>query len=402
MKSNNSLWLLWGFLGLAVLISLILVFRPASVAVDIVTVEIAPMQLTVGDEGETRVKDVFVVSAPVNGRLRRIETEPGDTVVAGQTLLAELEPVEAELLDPRSRAQAQAQLNAAEAAESLAEAQLKKAEADLEFARSEWQRATELSKVGTVSERELEASTSAYKGAKAALSVAEAAMQVRRFELARAKAQLMSPQEQLAARVQCDCIFVTSPVDGRVLRVFRESEGFVRAGEGLVEIGNPAQLEIVVDLLSVDAVKVRAGQTAYIENWGGEGRLEARVKRVEPFGFTKISALGIEEQRVNVVLDITSDYDLWQHLGHGYQVDVRVVLWQQDAVLQVPLTALFRDKKQWTLFVAKNGEAQKRGVEVGHMTDKTAQILDGLSEGEEIVLYPSEGVEDGVAITTRD
>lgn len=401
MNANQKRKLLWltiiGFLATGLIVS----FWPRAVLVDLQPAEVGPMMLTVGDEGETRVVDVYVVSAPVTGRLRRIETEPGDAVVAGQTIIAEVEPQESQLLDPRTEAEAEAQLSAAKSAASLAQAELEKAAAELRFAESGLRRAGELAAKGTISERDFEVAERAFNTNRAAMRVAQANMQVRQFELERARAQVMSPEEIATLREACKCIDIKSPVDGQVLRVLRESEGFVQAGEGLVEVGNPERLEIVVDLLSSDAVKIQPGNLAVIENWGGATPLQARVRRVEPFGFTKISALGIEEQRVNVLLDIISPHTDWQALGHGYQVDVRVVLWQQDKALRAPLTALFRVDEKWALFVEEDGRAVQRMVEVGHTSAKHAEVVSGLSEGEKIVVYPGRDVEEGTRIAGR-
>ena len=401
MIAINKRISIWASVAALVLLGLVFAFWPRALAVDLKPAAIGPMILTVGDEGETRVVDVFVISAPITGRLRRIEAEPGDTVDAGQTIVAEIEPTVSGLLDPRTEAEAEAQLNAAISAESLAKSELERAEAELKFAESELQRAAELAKNGTISERDREASERAFETSRAAMGAAQANMEVRRFELARARAHLMSPSEMTSRRSDCECVNITSPVDGQVLRVHRESAGFVRAGEDLIDIGNPGRLEIVVDLLSTDAVKVAAGDQALIENWGGDGVLAARVRRVEPFGFTKVSALGIEEQRVNVVLDIVSPHEDWQTLGHGYQMDVRVVLWQADEVLKVPLTALFRSGADWALFVSEKGKAVRRTVEVGHRTSSEAQILSGLSEDELVVVYPGESVDEGIRIAAR-
>ncbi len=376
-------------------------FWPRALAVDLATVEAGPMQLTVRDEGETRVVDVFVLSAPIAGRLKRIELEPGDAVVRGETIVAEIEPTDAALLDPRSEAEARAQLSAAESAATLAAAEFEKAEAELAFARSEVERSRELARDGTLSLRDLEADETTLKARVAALAVSQATLQVRKFELERVRAQLLSPEELQSRRESCGCVHLTSPVDGRILRVLRESEGVVPAGSDLVEIGNPSQLEIVVDLLSMDAVRIEAGQKAFIENWGGERRLDARVRRVEPFGFTKVSALGSEEQRGNVVLDITSPVEDWSRLGHGYQVDVAIVLWEGESVLKVPLTALFRDGQDWAVFVRREGRAVMQRVEIGHRTATEAEIRAGVEASDEIVVYPGEGIGEGVRIAGR-
>lgn len=401
MIANHKRLTFWAAIALLVVIGLLIAFWPRALAVDLATVTSGPMVLTVGDEGETRVVDVFVVSAPITGRLRRIEAEPGDPVIASETIVAEIEPTEPDLLDPRSEAEAEAQLSAAISAESLARAELEKVLAELQFAESELKRARELAKNGTISERDLEAADRAFKTSRAAIGVAQANMQVRKYELERAQALLMSPVEIESRRALCACVYITSPVDGQVLRVLRESAGFVRAGDALVEIGNPNRLEIIVDLLSIDAVKVRPGQSAFIENWGGDTPLRAQVRIVEPFGFTKVSALGIEEQRVFVVLGLDTPRDEWERLGHGYQVDVRVVLWEDSNALKAPLTALFRDGDDWALFVQENGRAVRRIIEVGHRTANEAQIISGLADGEVIVVYPGEGVDDGVRITGR-
>ena len=401
MIANHKRLTFWAAIVVLVVVGLLIAFWPRALAVDLATVASGPMVLTVGDEGETRIVDVFVVSAPLTGQPRRIEAEPGDPVVASETIVAEIEPTEPDLLDPRTEAEAEAQLSAAVSGESLARAEFEKAVAEQQFADSELKRARELARNGTISERDLEAAERAFKTSRAAIGVAQANMQVRKYELERARALLMSPVEMESRRALCACVSITSPVDGQVLRVLRESEGFVRAGEGLIEIGNPNRMEIIVDLLSIDAVKVRPGQHAYIENWGGDVPLRARVRLVEPFGFTKVSALGIEEQRVYVVLELDSPRDEWEQLGHGYQVDVRVILWEDSNALKVPLTALFRDGDDWALFVQENGRSQRRPVEVGYRTASEAQIISGLTDGEVIVVYPGEGVDDGVRITAR-
>jgi len=393
---------LWGVLSMALVGGLCFAFWPRALAVDLEVVAPGPMTLTVGDEGETRVVDIFEVSAPIGGRLRRIEAEPGDVVKAAETVVGQIEPTDPELLDPRSAAEAKAQFSAAESAEALAAAEVERAQAELGFARSEHERIRNLVRDGAASARDLDAAETTLKARRAALGVAQAALEVRRFEHERVRALLMSPAESRATRQGCECLDITSPVDGLILRVLRESEGVVAAGTALVEVGDPTRLEVVVDLLSIDAVKVKPGQKAWIRNWGGEGDLEARVRRVDPFGFTKISALGIEEQRVDVVLDIVSPKERWSRLGHGYQVDVEVVLWEAEDVLTVPITALFRNGGTgWALFVREGGRAVRRDVEVREQTARRAHVVSGLAAGEAVVVYPGEGIEPGVRIVGR-
>ncbi len=391
---------LWSGLGLLLAAGLFLAFRPASVAVDVAEVSAGPLVVTLGDEGETRVRDVFVLSAPVAGQLRRIQLDAGDSVTAGETIVAEIEPVNSEFLDPRSEQQARAAIRAAESAETAARAQVEEAAAEREFASNEVLRIRDLFEDGTVSARDLDSAERANKGARAAFAAANANLQVRRFELERARAQLVSPTAR-AENDDCECLDLIAPVTGQVLRVLRESAGVVRAAEALLEIGDPKDLEIVADLLSTDAVRAAPGQRVLIEDWGGAEPLEGIVVRVEPFGFTKVSALGIEEQRVNVVIDITSPAQDWTRLGHGYQVEVRVVLWEEQDIVTVPLTALFRDGERWALFVASGGTAQIRYVELGQRNGVSAQVLAGLEAGEQIVLHPSDRVVDGVRIAPR-
>ena len=397
---KKRIWI-WSFVLGVVVIGLGAAFWPRAEPVDIADVAYGAMIVTVGDEGETRIPDVFVVSAPANGRLRRIEAEPGDTLHANETTIAEIEPADADLLDPRTEAEATAQLSVAESAEELARSNLERAEAELRFAESEVRRSRELAASGTIAERDLDAAERAFRTSRAALGVAHADLEMRRFELARARAHLMSPAEMSDSRLTCECISISSPVDGKVLRVHRESAGFVRAGEPLVDVGNPGQLEVVVDLLSTDAVKIRSGDRALIENWGGDDVLDARVRLVEPFAFTKVSALGIEEQRVNVVLDIVAGDNNDHALGHGYKVDVRVVLWEAAEALKVPITALFRDGDRWAVFVETGGRARQRHVDVGHMTATEAEVLAGLADSDRIVVYPGEGVGEGTRIVER-
>ena len=391
----------WAALGAPLVVGLVVAFWPKPVPVDLVPVSLGPLIVTVDDEGETRVRDVFVVSAPVAGRSLRIESEVGDPVSADETVVAEIQPIDPAFLDARSEAQARAAVRAAEAEKTLAEARLEEAEAWFEFARGELERARRLSRTDIIAARELDDAERAYKTRKAEVATARAALQVRTFELERAEAELVSPTQTRLNRASCDCISIRAPVDGRILRIVRESEGVVVAGEPLLEIGDPRELEVVVDLLSSDAVRVTPGQRVIIEGWGGDRPLEGRVRRVEPFGFTKISALGIEEQRVNAIVDFTSPAEQWSRLGHGYRVEVGIVVWEAKDVLKVPLTALFRNGSAWAVFVGEKGRARTRLVRVGQRTGFEAEIVAGLAEGERVVAHPSDRVTDGVRIAER-
>ena len=401
MTANSKRIVIWAAVAGIIVIALVFSFMPRAVMVDLVEVEPGPMVVTLDEEGETRVHDVYTLSAPVSGRVQRINWLVGDPVTANETVLAQIEPGDPSFLDPRSEAQARAAIQAAEAARDLAAAAVKDAEAQYEFARAEFARMQELVKEGSVSKRDLDSAERDYKARHAGLDTARAALQVRSYELEVARAQLVSPLETQDSREACDCIPITAPVSGRILQITDRSERVVREGDVLMQIGDPKDLEIVVDYLSMDAVKIEAGQRVIIDNWGGEQPLEGGVRLVEPFGFLKISALGIEEQRVNVIVDFAVE-DGWEKLGHGYQVETRVVLWEEDDVLAVPLTALFRDGEKWAMFVQEDGRAVLRHVEVGQKNGVFAEIRAGVEAGERVVMHPSDRVSDGTRIRSRN
>ena len=376
-------------------------FRPQPVAVDLGTVERAPLQVTVSDEGEARVRDVFVVSAPVPGLMRRVELEAGDHVSANDTIIARLEPSVPMFLDERAAAEARAAVEAADAARKFAAAQVRRVEAERDFADSELRRLRALATRQSISQNDLEAAERRAKTAAAAMAEAGANVRMRESEYQQARARLLNPNQARRAVKDCDCILVRSPISGTVLRVRLQSEGIVAAGTPIVEIGDPHNLEIQVDLLSEEAVQVRAGQRVLIEGWGGPGTLAGMVRRVEPFGYTKVSALGIEEQRVTVRIELTEAHERWRRLGHGYRVEARIVLWESRDVLRVPASALFRNGDQWAVFVTEQGRAVLRNVQVGKQNGLHAQIVSGLDGGEHIVLHPNDRIADGVRIVAR-
>jgi HlyD family secretion protein len=382
--------------------TLLWLFRPAAVAVDLVTVDRGPLLVGVSDEGETRVRDMYVVSAPVPGLMRRVELEAGDAVIADQTLVARIEPSDPSFLDVRSEAEARATVDAASAARTLAAAQVRRAQADLDFAQAELQRIRALARAHTVSANDLDAAERRARTADAALAEAQAERKVRESEYQLARARLVTPGGARQRAADCDCLNVISPVSGSVLRILKESEGVVQSGTPLVEVGNPDDLEIVVDLLSADAVRVEPGQRVIIEAWGGDAPLDGKVRRVEPFGFTKVSALGIEEQRVNVIIDITSPREHWPRLGHGYRVEPQIVLWESDDVLRVPLSALFRHEQRWAVFVVQGGRARLRPVEIGQGNGLEAEVVSGLEAGERVIAHPGDRVAPGARVTERD
>ena len=399
MSPATKRLLFWVPPVLALAVALLWLFRSAAVPVDLVAVGRGPLVVSVSDEGETRVRDMYVVSAPVPGRMRRIELEAGDTVVADRTVVAQIEPSDPAFLDVRSSAEARASADAAAPALRRRSGP-RRAQAELDFAQSELKRIRALAKSHTVSQNDLDSAERRAKTADAALAEAQAALRVRQSEYQVARARLMTPASRRGAS-GCDCVDVYSPVSGEVLRIVTESEGVVQSGTPLVEVGDPVKLEIVVDLLSADAVRVQPGQRAIIEAWGGPRPLEGEVHRVEPFGFTKVSALGIEEQRVNVIIDIKEPREQWQRLGHGYRVEPRIVLWEGRDVLKVPLSSLFREGAQWAVFVEKGGRAELRPVEIGHENGLEAEVTKGLEPGELIVLHPGDRVSPGRRLENR-
>lgn len=390
---------LWS-VPLALLVAaLVLAFRPQPMAVDMVTIGRAPLTVTVGAEGRTRVRDIYRVSAPVAGEVQRLPVVVGDAVTGGDSVVATLQPAFAGFLDARAMAEAEGALHAAEAAAGQAAAELDRARSELDFARAELARATRLAADGTVPPRTLERARADAASAEAAMNVAAAAVEARHFDLEVARARLMQPEAGAAARSAC-CVTLRAPVDGRVLAVLHQDQAVVAAGTPLLEIGDPGALEVVVDFLSSDAVGIEPGMAAVLRDWGGPP-LDAVVRRVEPAAFTKVSALGIEEQRVNVVLDLAPGQAAPDRLGHGFRVMVDVVIWHDDDVLAVPLGSLFRDGAHWAVFQVEDGIARRRAVEVGRMTARQAQVIDGLTPGDTLVLHPSDTIADGVGVEAR-
>lgn len=386
-----------GLIGPAAVAGL-LVFAlwPRGVEVDMATVTRGPLTVTVDDEGETRVRHRFVIAAPVAGELRRIELEPGDPVRKAETLVARLQPAPPTPLDVRSRAEAGSAVKAAEAALGRMRADRDRAAAELARAKQQLGRMRELLEVGGVARDEVDARETEAQTAAEALRAAE-------FNVARAEYDVQAARARLiqASNGDGDAVDIVAPINGVVLKRERESEAIVPAGEPLLELGNPANLEIVSDLLSSDAVKVKAGDAVLIEQWGGDTTLHGTVRRVEPSGFTKVSALGVEEQRVNVIIDFADVEAAWGALGDGYRVEVRIVIWHRDDVLRVPIGSLFRRDDEWALFVVEDGRARERTVMIGRRDAAAAQVITGVEADQEVVLYPPDDLEDGNRVTRR-
>jgi HlyD family secretion protein len=381
---------------LAVAAILIWAFRPAPVAADFATVQKGVLQVTVEDEGRTRVRDRYVVSAPVPGRMQRIELEPGDPVAANKTVLARFAPIDPALLDVRTRAELEARARAAESAVGTARAEGDRLKAELAFAQSELKRGRELLTSGAIAAREVEAAERQVRALESAVESADFAVRTAGHELDVARASLMQTRRGAVATIP-----LYSPVDGVVLRRIHESAAVVPTGEPLLEVGDLSDLEIVADFLSTAAVDVKAGQPVWIEQWGGDRPLRGRVRRVEPSGFTKISALGVEEQRVNVLIDFDEPREKWQQLGDGYRVEARIVVWSKDGVLKVPTSSLFREGADWAVYKVSDETAQLQLVEVGQRSGLEAEVLRGLDPGVQIVVYPSDAIRPGVKLTAR-
>ncbi|HKJ94243.1 MAG TPA: efflux RND transporter periplasmic adaptor subunit [Gammaproteobacteria bacterium] len=384
------------FLALLLAGALAWTFRPQPVPVETATVTRQPMQVSVEEEGRTRVIERYEVTAPVAGHLGRVALKVGDPVSRGQRLFV-ITPSRSPLLDPRSRVQAQAEVSAAEARLRGARAELNAARAVAELARADLSRTRLLYGKGEISRDAFDRAVQSDREARARVDAAESAVAVARHGLAQAQAMLAyaagTPDGD-------DAVSVTSPISGRVLAVQRESAGVVTAAEPVVAVGDPTRLEVVADLLTADAVRVGPGTPVTLRDWGGPS-LQAVVRRVEPAAFTKVSALGVDEQRTRVISDITSPRDEWRALGDGYRVEAEFVLWRAADALTVPEGAVFRRGDGWAVFRVNDGRAHLHPVSLGHRNGLTAEVVGGLDVGDVVVVYPPEAVSDGAAVTGR-
>lgn len=369
--------------------------RPRPLPVEVAAAARGPLAVAVEETGVARVKDRYVVSAPVAGTVSRQRLEPGDRVEEGQ-VVAEIAPARAALLDGRTRAEAQARLSAAVSALGQAEALRGRAAVAEALARDDLARSRALAEGGSLAAQQLdraafEARMRAEELASAVFAVKVAAEQVR---VARAAvADDGGPRDRH--------VDVLAPASGHVLRVLQESEGVVPAGAPLVEVGNPEQMELVVDLLTTDAVRVRPGTPVTVHGWGGDRALPARVLEVEPSAFTKPSALGVEEQRVNVIAALTAPRGEWAALGDGFRVEARLVLWQADDVLKIPQGAAFRHGDGWAAFAVEGGRSRLVPVRIGHRGETEVEVLEGLDAGAVVVVHPGDRVKDGARVEAR-
>jgi len=376
---------------------IVVAWIPNPVEVEVATVTRGPLIVTVNEDGRTRVKDRYVVSSPITGNLARPELEAGDTIEEGQ-VLARLVPLPPPLLDSRTRAEAKARVDAAQAALRQAQAAVNRARYERDFAKQESERALAVVQQGGLARSDADRAVSSYQSAEEQLRSANFGARVAEHQLKLAQTALL----QLSGKAEdAEQLEIAAPVGGQVLKVFQESEGVVQAGTPIVEVGDPAALEIVVDVLSQDATRIPDGAPVTIERWGGKAPLRAHVRVVEPSAFTKLSALGVEEQRVNVVIDLDEERDRWSTLGDGYRVEARISVWEGEDVLRLPASAVFRAEEAWATFVVEDGAAVLRPVEIGETNGLETEVLSGLQEGDMVIAYPSDSVRDGVSVRSR-
>lgn len=389
-------------LALALAGAFYIAMRAKPVSVDTATLTRATLTVTVDEEGKSSIKDVYVVAAPIAGKVLRAPVHVGDAVEKGNSVVAIIQPPPPALIDIRSRAELQSAAQAADAALALAEAEEQQARSELHFAEADLARIETLGKKEVASERAVQRARIDVETRTAAVARAAASVALRKREAESARVRLMSPEQSFVsaiANAAC-CYEVKAPETGRILKLVAESETTVASGAPLVEIGNPGQLEVVVELLSSDAVRVETGASAQIDGWGG-APLKAHVTKIYPAGFTKVSALGIEEQRVKAVLALDDPPSARERLGHDYRVYVRIHVFEAADTLRVPLSALFRRGEKWAAFIAEGGVARERSITIGERNSSYAQVLSGLKDGEKIILHPSDKVADGVAIIER-
>jgi HlyD family secretion protein len=368
------------------------------------------MEVTVDDEGKTEVRHVYTVSAPIAGKVLRISHPPGedeaisrhvgDQVIANETVVAVMQPTAPSFIDVRSREETEAAVTAADAAVKYAQSEVDRLEAAVAFFRTELARTQTLAEKQTASAQALDRVKFDVATNEAGLASAKAQVEVWESVRKSLAARLIEPTSTAALSDPICCVQLRAPVTGRVLKIVQESEAVVQAGTALIEIGDPADLEVITDILSTEAVKITAGAPVRIDGWGG-APIQGRVKRVDPAGFLKVSALGIEEQRVRVTIDFVDAPEAWSRLGHDYRVVVHITVWKGDNVLTIPVGALFRVGEDWAVFTVRNGRAHTTTVKIDHRNGRIAEVVSGLSEGDRVILHPSDRVSDAARVEER-
>ncbi len=386
-------------LALAVVAALVWAFLPKPVGVDLEAVARGALLVTVDEEGETRLKDRYEVSCPLAGRMTRVELKPGDPVVEGQTLLTEVAPTDPSLLDPRARAEAETRVREADTLRDQALSGVKAAELRHAQARTDLTRGRMAS--GGVSQQELETLQARERLTAEEVRSYQIGVRVAEARLELSQAALLRTRPRSPGEADPEKLVIRSPITGKVLRVLQESAAVVAPGQKIVELGDPTKIECWIRVLSADAVKVVPGARVSLEQWGGEKPLQGRVRLVQPSGFKRISALGVEEQRVWVVVDFVDPPEARPTLGDLFRVEARIVVWEDSDVLKVPSSALFRQGDGWAVFVAAGERAEVRPVRVGRNNGLEAQVLSGLDEGDQVIVHPSDKIKDGVKIAPR-
>ena len=383
---------------------------PRRLPVDLATATRGPIEVTADDDGKTNVRHIYTVSAPVAGKVLRIshpmgERGPslhvGDQVTANETVVALMQPTVPSFIDVRSHDQLEAEVQAADAAIQQQEAEVQRLQAALDFSRTEFQRAQTLSRTQAISAQAFDKAKFDVDTNEAALASAKAQVDVRRSIRASLAARLIDPTNVAPSTDAACCVRVLAPASGQVLKVIQDSETVLPPGAPLVDIGNPLDLEVVADLLSTDAVQIKVGAPVRIDGWGGP-TIKGKVVRVDPAGFLKVSALGIEEQRVRVTIDFADPPETWSRLGHDYRVIVHVAIWSADDALTVPVSALFRKGEDWAVFVVDNGRVRATVVKIGHRNNRVAEVQSGLLAGERVVVHPSDRISEGAKVAQRE
>ncbi len=396
--TKTSRWLrraLLVLLGVGLLAMIVVAWLPKPVPAEMAPVTRGPLEVTVDEDGRARVKDRYTVSAPLAGNLGRIELHPGDAVEQG-AVIASVVPFASPLMDPRTRNTTDARIAMALAGQRQAHAQIDRVRTSLEFAQKERERQRTLAQNGSISQAVFDKAELDVRAQAAELTSTEFGAKVADYEVAMAQAA----KGRLTGGAQGEKLDIPSPIRGRVLRVLRDSEGAVQPGTPLLELGNPQALEVVVDVLTSDAVKVSPGAAVRLERWGGKP-LDGAMRLIEPSAFTRVSSLGVEEQRVNAVIELRSPPSAWTALGDGYRVEAHIVVWRAERVLKVPSSAVFRHGQGWAAYAVRGGVARLAPVEVGHRSALEIEIIQGLAEGEAVVTHPSDRVKEGVRVAAE-
>jgi len=373
---------------------------PRPIEVDAAVAEVGQLLVSINEEGQTRIRERYVISSPLSGRLRRVTLDPGDAVSSGSTVVAVIDPTSPELLDPRAVAEAEARVRAAEATVRRSDSLRRITKVKYDRAETDLGRIAQSHEQGAATVTEIDDARSDERAAAERLRAASFDEEIARYELDVARAALLYAQGSVEGS-SAGGMSLRSPINGVVLRAFQESVSVVTPGEPLLEVGDLRDLEIVIDVLSTDGVRVSQGDRVVIEHWGGDEVLEARVRLVEPSAFTHVSALGIEEQRVNVIADFVSPFEERRALGDQYRVDARILIWSDSDALSVPSSAVFRSGENWDVFVIAQGRVEQRRVGVGKRNGVSTQILSGLAEGERVVIYPSDQLSNGSRVRLR-